>query len=100
MTGGTGACCLLTDVVGDGNSGTLPAASLSKIDSCSSASDPWLARRGAGGRGLLRSVCDLSDKVDAELLSCDCDNGFAEERGGTGGNDSSFNSILINLPCL
>lgn len=40
---------------GDGGSGVLPAASLSNMDS---RSESWLARLGAGGKGLLRSVCE------------------------------------------
>ncbi len=52
-SGGAGGVFFLMDDDGDGGSGVLPAASLSNTDSLS---DSWLARFGAGGRGLLRSV--------------------------------------------
>ncbi len=55
VSGGAGAVFLLTDADGDGGSGVLPAASLSNMDS---RSESWLARLGAGGKGLLRSVCE------------------------------------------
>jgi hypothetical protein len=52
VRGGGGAVFRLIDEDGDGGSGVFPAASLSNMDSRSAS---WLAR-GAGGRGLLRSV--------------------------------------------
>lgn len=51
--GGTGGVFLRIDEDGEGGSGVFPAASLSNTDSLS---DSWLARFGAGGSGLLRSV--------------------------------------------
>lgn len=54
-SGGAGAAFLRKEADGDGGSGVLPAASLSNIDS---RSESWLARLGAGGSGLFRSVCD------------------------------------------
>jgi hypothetical protein len=53
VIGGAGADFFRIDEDGEGGSGVLPAASLSKTDS---RSDSWLARFGAGGKGLLRSV--------------------------------------------
>jgi hypothetical protein len=53
VIGGGGAVFLRIDEDGEGGSGVFPAASLSKIDS---RSESWLARLGAGGKGLLRSV--------------------------------------------
>lgn len=53
-SGGAGGVLRWSDAGGEGGSGVLPADSLSNMDSLSSES--WLARVGAGGRGLLRSV--------------------------------------------
>jgi hypothetical protein len=56
VSGGAGGVLRFRDEEGEGGSGVLPAASLSKTDS---RSESWLVRFGAGGRGLLRSVCEL-----------------------------------------
>jgi hypothetical protein len=55
-SGGAGGVLRRREADGEGGSGVLPADSLSKMLSLSS--DSWLARAGAGGRGLLRSVCE------------------------------------------
>ena len=54
-SGGAGGVLRRREADGEGGSGVFPAASLSKMLSLS---DSWLARVGAGGRGLLRSVCE------------------------------------------
>lgn len=55
MMGGAGAVLRRTEAEGEGGSGVLPNDSLSNIDS---RSDSWDDRRGAGGRGLFRSVLE------------------------------------------
>jgi hypothetical protein len=59
VTGGAGRVfSFIADDDGEGGSGIFPADSLSNTDS---RSESWLRRFGAGGSGLLRSVCDGSD---------------------------------------
>jgi hypothetical protein len=83
---------------GDGGSGVFPADSVSNTDS---RSESWLRLIGAGGSGLLRSVCDGVDEIGLELDRCNVeptwegDTILDELDGG-----SSLNSSLINLPCL
>lgn len=72
VDGGAGASLRRIEVDGEGGSGVLPAASLSKTDSRSTS---WLARDGASGRGLLRSVADRCVLVDAMLVVDRGDNG-------------------------
>lgn len=62
--GGAGGVFLRGDEDGDGGSGILPAASLSKTDSRSRS---LLARLGGAGRGLLRSVWESNDSRGLEL---------------------------------
>jgi hypothetical protein len=94
-SGGAGGVLRRREADGEGGSGVFPAASLSKMLSLS---ESWLARVGAGGRGLLRSVCErcagLELKYWVEL-----------KEPGVVGNakgipESSRNSTLISLPCL
>lgn len=59
-SGGAGGFLCRTDEDGDDGSGVFPAASLSNTDS---RSESWLARFGAGGRGLLRSVCERGPEL-------------------------------------
>jgi hypothetical protein len=61
-SGGAGGVLRRREADGEGGSGVLPADSLSNIDSRSSES--WLARVGAGGRGLLRSVCERVEGLE------------------------------------
>ena len=58
VSGGAGGVFRVCVEDGDGDSGVLPAASLSNIDS---RSDSWLALVGAAGKGLFRSVGDKTD---------------------------------------
>ncbi len=99
--GGAGGVFLLIEEDGDGGSGVFPAASLSNIDS---RSDSWLARLGAGGSGLLRSVWErrISNCERGSLLEYCCDV-FETSVGGDCKVPvpiSSLNSTLISFPCL
>lgn len=102
VSGGAGAVFFRTDDDGDGGSGVFPAASVSNTDS---RSESWLARLGAGGRGLLRSVCERLGSVierGLELKNCGevIDPGVEGDctTGGAGG--SSLSSTLMSLPCF
>jgi hypothetical protein len=95
-SGGAGGVLRRREADGEGGSGVFPAASLSNILSLSS--DSWLARAGAGGRGLLRSVCERCAGLELK-------NWLELEEPGVVGDakateeGSSRNSTFMSLPC-
>lgn len=83
--GGVGGAFLRNDADGDGGSGAFPADSLSNMLSCSASCTGYV---GAGGRGLLRSVCErfeagLAVKKCWELLELELGVGGCGELRGT-----------------
>jgi hypothetical protein len=67
--GGAGASFRRSELEGEGGSGAFPTDSRSKTDS---RSESWLAREGAGGSGLLRSVAERCAAANV---------GIVDERG-------------------
>ena len=95
-SGGAGGVLRRKEAEGEGGSGVFPAASLSNMLSLSSES--WLSRAGAGGRGLLRSVCErwAGDELKNWLELLELGVG-----GDANGNEegSSRSSTFMSFPC-
>lgn len=94
--GGAGGVLRRRDADGEGGSGVFPAASLSKMLSLS---ESWLARAGAGGSGLLRSVCERCEGFELNSwLELEEPGVFGDANGTDVG--SSRNSTFMSFPCL